>query len=124
MDIKDNKGASTLSISEDVIASIATTAAKDIKGVAGFSNRVPDVKSALNGKNPLKSVRVLKNDTDIVITIYVSLEEGAKLTTVATEVQKAVKEAVQNMTGKVVSKVNVVISDVEFNSEKAEETEE
>ena len=124
MDIKDNKGASTLSISEDVIASIATTAAKDIKGVAGFSNRVPDVKSALKGKSPLKSVRVLKNDTDIVITIYVSLEEGAKLTTVATEVQKAVKEAVQNMTGKVVSKVNVVISDVEFNSEKAEETEE
>ncbi len=123
MDIKENKGATTLSISEDVIASIATTAAKDIPGVVGFSNKVPDVKNVLKGKTPLKSVKVLKNDSEIEITIYISIDENAKLTAVATQVQKAVKEAVQNMTGKIVGKVNVVVADVEF-SKPEEEKEE
>lgn len=121
MDIKENKGATTLSISEEVIASIATTAAKDIPGVVGFSNRVPDVKSALKGKTPLKSVKVLNNDSEIAVTIYISIDENAKLTTVATKVQKAVKEAVQTMTGKVVGKVNVVVADVEFTKPEAEQ---
>ena len=53
---------------------------------------------------------------------------GKKIRQVAEEVQRAVKESVQNMTGKLVSKVNVIIAGLEFDQPESEtepcETEE
>ena len=84
----DNIG--NLVISEDVIASIALNAAKDVEGVSSFAARTPDVHSTFK------------------------LGEGAA------DIQKNVKNAVQSMTGKMVSKVNVSIAgmDIKPESEK------
>ena len=98
----DNIG--NLVISEDVIASIALNAAKDVEGVSSFAARTPDVHSIFKlGEGAAKSVRVLSSDNDVKIYI-----------------QKNVKNAVQSMTGKMVSKVNVSISgmDIKPESEK------
>lgn len=114
---------SSLKISEEVISSIAANAALEIDGVAGLSNKVADVKGALKGKNFMKAVKVIKLDNEIVIDIYISLAEGAKIQTVVPTVQKAVKNEVQNMTGKVVGSVNVNVADLAV-SEDEENTEE
>ena len=62
------------------------------------------------------------------ISIYVNMLPGKKIRQVAEEVQRAVKESVQNMTGKLVSKVNVIIAGLEFDQPESEtepcETEE
>ena len=57
----------------------------------------------------MRSVRVISTDNDIKIYIHVNIEQGTKIPKVASDIQKSVKNAVQSMTGKMVSKVNVSI---------------
>ena len=109
-----------------MISAIATNAAKDVDGIAGFSNRPVDVVNTI--KKVMSPVRVLADGEDLNISIYVNMLPGKKIRQVAEEVQRAVKEAVQNMTGKLVSKVNVIIAGLEFDQPESEtepcETEE
>ena len=107
-------------ISEEAISSIATNAAKDVNGVMGFSNKPDDVVSTIK-KGSLKvmsPVRIFQDGDDLDLSIYINIASGKKIQPIAEEVQKVVKEAIQNMTGKLVSKVNVIIASVE-NAEPA-----
>lgn len=102
-------------ISEEAVSSIVTNAAKDVNGVTGFSNKPDDVVSTIK-KGSLKvmsPVRVFQDGDDLDISVYTNIASGIKIQPVAEEVQRVVKEAVQNMTGKLVSKVNVIIASVE-----------
>lgn len=102
-------------ISEEAVSSIVTNAAKDVNGITGFSNKPDDVVSTIK-KGSLKvmsPVRVFQDGDDLDISVYINIASGIKIQPVAEEVQRVVKEAVQNMTGKLVSKVNVIIASVE-----------
>lgn len=102
-------------ISEEAVSSIVTNAAKDVNGVTGFSNKPDDVVSTIK-KGSLKvmsPVRVFQDGDDLDISVYINIASGIKIQPVAEEVQRVVKEAVQNMTDKLVSKVNVIIASVE-----------
>ena len=130
MEINTSTSMGELVISEEVISAIATNAAKDVDGIAGFSKRPVDVFNTIK-KGSLKvmsPVRVLADGEDLNISIYVNMLPGKKIRQVAEEVQQAVKESVQNMTGKLVSKVNVIIAGLEFDQPESEtepcETEE
>lgn len=121
-DNKDNN-IGGLVISEEVIASIALNAASDVEGVAGFAPRPPDVHSLLKmGESPLKSVRVWSGDNDIKLQIYIFILENQKIPIIAAEVQRSVKNAVQSMTGRVVTKVNVSIEGIKFNDQEEKKT--
>lgn len=61
----------------------------------------------------MSPVRVFQDGDDLDISVYINIASGIKIQPVAEEVQRVVKEAVQNMTGKLVSKVNVIIASVE-----------
>ena len=54
------------------------------------------------------------NDT-VMISVYLFVNPGVKVKSVAEQVQSKVKNEVQSMTGITVSKVNVTISDVKYN---------
>ena len=130
MEINTSTSMGELVISEEVISAIATNAAKDVDCIAGFSNSPVDVVNTIK-KGSLKvmsPVRVLADGEDLNISIYVNMLPGKKIRQVAEEVQQAVKESVQNMTGKLVSKVNVIIAGLEFDQPESEtepcETEE
>lgn len=114
MEISNHNSKGRLVISEEAISTIVTNAAGDVDGVVGFSNRPADVVSTIK-KGSLKvtrPVRVVQEGDDIDISLYINIAIGKKIQPVAEEVQKAVKEAVQNMTGKLVSKVNVIIASI------------
>lgn len=107
----------SLTISEEVIFSIAINAAKDVDGVSSFSYRPVDVVSTIK-KGSLKvmsPVRISQDGDNFEISIYVNLEPNKKITDVSENVQHNVKEAIENMTGKTVSKVNVIIAGIDFN---------
>lgn len=116
MEINQENSKGGLIISEDVIASIACNAAKDVDGVSSFSNRPVDIVSTIKKGNfkVMSPVRIMEDGDTLVINIYLNLTADAKITPVAEQVQCAVKEAIQNMTGKVVSKVNVIIAGIDF----------
>lgn len=115
MEISNHTARGSLVISEEAISSIITNAAKDVDGVTGFSNKPADVVSTIkNGSLKVMSpVRVVQDGDALKVFVYINIEAGAKIQPVAEKVQKVVKESVQNMTGKYVSKVNVIIASVE-----------
>lgn len=115
MEISKYNSKGSVVISEEAVSSIATNAAKDVAGVTGFSNKPADVVSTIK-KGSLKvmsPVRIIQDGDDLDISIYINIASGMKIQPIAEEVQRVVKEAVQNMTGKLVSKVNVIIASVE-----------
>lgn len=115
MEISKYNSKGGLIISEEAITPIATNAARDVDGVVGFSNRPADVVSTIK-KGSLKvmsPVRIIQDGDDLDISIYIIIANGKKIQPVAEDVQKVVKDAVQNMTGRLVSKVNVIIASVE-----------
>lgn len=98
-------------ISEEVIATIASTAAVEVEGVAGMATRLTDIRG-LVGSSATKSVGVVNNENETVVDVYINLKLGVRIQDVAGEVQKQVKSAVQSMTGKPVTKVNVHVAGI------------
>ena len=125
MEISNHNSKGGLVISEEAISTIVTNAAGDVDGVVGFSNRPIDIVSTIK-KGSLKvmtPVRILQDGDDLDISVCINIAIGKKIQPVAEEVQKVVKDAVQNMTGKLVSKVNVIIASVEEPQSETEPTE-
>lgn len=116
MEIQSNSSMGELVISDEVVASIAINAAKDVDGVSSFHSGPVDVMNTIKqgSLRVLSPVRLIQDGDDISISIYINLEPGRKFQAVATEVQSAVKESVQNMTGKLISKVNVIVAGIDF----------
>lgn len=103
-----------LRISQDVIATIASCAATEIDGVAGLAVYTADIKHLFTRSAINKSITVTLSDDVAEIDVRLNLYFGTKIPVVSEAVQRAVKEAVQNMTGITVSKVNVFIGDITF----------
>lgn len=102
--------ASKLKVSDDVIITVARLAALDVKGVASLGGEV-------NKKSKIKrngSIKVSMMGDVAAIDMKIIIKSGEKACAVAQEVQTAVKENVQNMTGVPVARVNVTISGVVF----------
>lgn len=105
-------------ISEGVVSKIAITAAKEIPEVACMGNFSISIKNIISKDFLQKSVRIKFNENAISIDLCIKVLLGSNLKEVAQKVQKNVKEAVQNMTNLVVSRVNVTISGVVLEKEK------
>ena len=113
---KENIGG--LIISEDVIAEIAKNASKDIEGLAGFAARPADIAGVFKKNSSSKSIKVINHDNEMILDMYVVLKSGVKIPVVCEKIQRNVKEAVQNMTGRIVNKVNIYVAGIEFLKEE------
>lgn len=109
--INKSRNSGNLVISEDVIASIAVNASKDVEGVTGFAQRPINIQNFYKlADSASKFVDVIMSDTDIKVHIYLKVSQDAKIQILAEKVQQNIKTAVQNMTGMMVSQVDVTIS--------------
>jgi len=129
-EFKAGKGFGTITISEDVIAIIAGTAAMEIEGVLGTGHNIKDIKDAasiksikggiagiLGYKSLSKGVKVEVVDDEAKIEINISAEFGVKIHEIAEKVQQNVKTAVETMTGLNVLVVNVNVASVHIGKE-------
>ena len=113
MDAKEFKIAEgSCIISEDVIASIAATAALETDGIAAMANHPANLRGIISQNVAQRSVRVLNTEDDTVVDVYVIIKEGARIQETAVALQQNVKMAIQSMTGKPVTRVNVHIQGV------------
>lgn len=107
----DLRGGS-LQISTEVLGKIARCAALEVAGVAevscGSQNR--KVKDFLERANVQSPVTVEMRDGTAEITLHLVVAFGARIPSVAENVQENVKTAVQNMTNVTVSRVDLVIA--------------
>lgn len=113
----------TIKISEDVVASIAALAATETEGVGGLAaGLTAEIASLLGKKSQNKGVRVQLGEQDTVgVELSILVEFGKSVGEVALAVQKAVKAAVESMTGLKTAVVNVVVSGVTFDQPKPTE---
>ncbi len=107
----------TCIISEEVVATIACTAAMEVNGVAGMAQR-PDIRSMITGGANSRHVKVTGGDSAMTIDVYVNIKQGFRIQEVAEQVQREVKTSVQSMTGKPVTRVNAHIAGMKLEEEQ------
>lgn len=113
----DNK-IGRISIADDVVASIAGIAAIEVKGVSKLTGNISnELVAKLGKKNLSKGVKVDISEGVVSVDLSIELEYGSSIKTVSCEVQQKVKQAIENMTGLMVSVVNVVVSGIKLDKE-------
>jgi uncharacterized alkaline shock family protein YloU len=102
-----------VNISNEVISTIASTAAMQVEGVVGMNNNLAGGISELLGKkNHGKGVKTEVDGEEVSLELHLNLAYGAKINEVGKEVQNKVKEAIENMTDLIVKNVDVHIEGV------------
>ena len=103
----------TIQISEDVVASIATSTALEVEGVGGLMNA--NVSDYVTGKKmTAKGIRVEMDGEGIVVNLFILLRYGCAVSEVAQKVQSSVFAALEGMTGFQVNAVNVHVGGISF----------
>lgn len=100
-------------ISEDVIGIIAGNAALETPGVATLAHRPADWRGIVTSASG-KSVVVMNTENDTSLDVYITLQAQARIQETSAEVQRNVKSAVQAMTGKPVTRVNIHVMGIVF----------
>ena len=100
---------------DDVIATIAALAAADVQGVASMSGGVVEgLTDMLGRKNLTKGGKVEVGTEEAAVDISVNVRYGFAIQEVCQNLQNAIKNAIETMTGLRVVEVNVFVQSVVF----------
>ena len=110
MQPKVNQTVSSVRISEEVLETIVGNVLEEIPGVARLTPQKKGLLGLISEDRPRMVTRVDRDAA--VVDLSVELSYGCRLKTVCAEIQQKVKDAVQDMTGIAVSRVNVHVSDI------------
>jgi uncharacterized alkaline shock family protein YloU len=122
---EDGTELGAVQIHNNVIATIARLAALKITGVAELSGNFVDGLAGMIGKKSTdRGIRVDLVDNAVVVELHVVLDLGVRIPHVAWQIQNEVRQSVEQMTGKSVKSVNVIVQGLRFpNAGKTESTE-
>jgi uncharacterized alkaline shock family protein YloU len=102
-----------ISISPKAIATIAAQSALESYGVVGMtSNNLFDELAIQLDLDPHHGVEVKQIDSSIQINLYIIVEYGTRISSVAKSVANTVRYHVENAVGMPVSAVNVHVQDL------------
>ena len=89
----------TVNINEDVITTVAAAALRDVEGV-------------VNAKNDKKTIRITLGEDAVSVDCGLVLLYGHSVVEIAKNVQNAVTNAIESMTGLKVSRVDVNVTGI------------
>ena len=112
MQPKENPITSNIKISEGVLETTVKTVVGEIPGVARLSTRSSSPIDRLFDRPSAHRVVGRVEGDAAAIDISVVLSRGYKMKKVCSQIQEKVKEAIQDMTGIAVSRVNVYVVDI------------
>ena len=118
MSLEINNEYGHVSISDDVIASVAGGTAVSCYGIIGMAskNQVKDGITEILGKeNYSKGIIVKKDDGKLVIDLYIIVMYGTKISEIANNVQSSVKYQIEKTLGVKVDEVNIFIQGIKVN---------
>lgn len=106
--IEQSQEGGRILISEDVIASIAALAVREVEGVYGLSTTAAfDISTILGKKNLRNGIRVTMEGENVTISCNLVVKMGVAVMTVAKNVQESIMNEVVSMTGVRPAAVNV-----------------
>ena len=106
----------SLKISEDVIAKIVEISVTDIKEVKEIRKAGFDIAGLLMKNENRSDIDVNVNGDSVEISLGVTVDFNCKVKNIAEKIQQKIKDEVQNMTGIIVTRVNVNIDGVVFDN--------
>lgn len=113
MDISNELG--TVEISEEVLSTIASVAAKEVDGVVGLSATFGgNLKDLITKKYAGKGIALGANENGLVITASIVVKYRCNVREVAVKVQDSILSAIRDMTNYNVSVVNVNVVNVQI----------
>jgi uncharacterized alkaline shock family protein YloU len=102
-----------ISVSHRAIATVACQAALQSYGVVGMAARnLADGIARLVARDPRKGVEVEVADEKITIDLYIIIEFGTRISSVAASVANTVRYQVERIIGMPVAAVNVHVQDL------------
>ncbi|MBE6984013.1 MAG: Asp23/Gls24 family envelope stress response protein [Ruminococcaceae bacterium] len=100
-------------ISEEVIASIAALAVRDVDGVYGLSTSATlDLGNIIGKKNLRRGIKVNIDGEKIDISCNLVVKYGEAVMDIAKQVQEAINSEVTSMTGITPNKININVCGV------------
>lgn len=119
--VSDTNEGGKVVFAEDVIATIATLAAAEIEGVHGMSGTTFEgIGEKLGKKNYTKGVKAEVGSVECAVDMNLIVKYGYRIQDVCSQVQEAVKNAIEMMTGLRVVEVNISVNTVVFQAESEE----
>jgi hypothetical protein len=118
MSLEINNEFGHVSISDDVIASVAGGAAVSCYGIIGMAskNQVKDgITEILRKENYAKGIVVKKDEEKLVIDLYIIVMYGTKISEIANNVQSSVKYQIEKTLGVKVNAINIYIQGIKVN---------
>ncbi|RDY28684.1 Asp23/Gls24 family envelope stress response protein [Romboutsia weinsteinii] len=102
-----------IEIDRQVIAQVAYKAAMESYGLVGLAYKSKGIVELLKGENATKGVKVEElEDNTIAIELYVIIQYGTNISTVANNIIDRVKYTVENMTAIKVSKIDINVQGI------------
>lgn len=118
---EDGNDFGSIRIHNNVIAVIARLAATKVPGVLDMSSSLVDgIAGMIGKKSDDRGIRVEVHENTVRIDLSVILAYGCRIPQVCWQIQTDVSEAVEQMTGKTVSGVNIVVQSVRHAAEEQE----
>jgi uncharacterized alkaline shock family protein YloU len=104
-----------VSITDEVIANLAGSAAMDCYGLVGMASRKQlkdGIAELLRRDNLSRGVEIRRENGLLAIDLYIVVSYGTKISEVASNVQSKVKYVLNDVIGLQVDQLNVFIQDV------------
>lgn len=108
-----------ITVAEEVIASIAATAASEVEGLGEMKSSVTEDLVGIFGSKR-KGVETTLSEDGVSIALKVAVKYGHQIHEVAKNIQKRVKEKVEKTTGLSVTKVDVLVEKLQISEEEEE----
>lgn len=113
-----------IEISPEVIEVIAAIAASEVEGVAAMrGNFAAGVAEKLGRKSHRKGVKVDLTDDGIILDVYVIVEYGYSIPAIGQDIQKNIRQELQNMTALDVNEINVHVVGISFDQKESANNE-
>lgn len=113
----------TTTISDIVVARIASLAAREVPGVhalggGGIGGAIADIAVKMTGAYPRgQGIDVEVGKRETAVDLKLSVEYGVSIPDVADAIRRNVEKRVTKMTGLIVKEVNIQITDLHFPNE-------
>ena len=108
-------------VSDEVIATLAGSAALDCYGLVGMASRKQlkdGIAEILRRENLKRGVVVRRENHDLHIDLYIIVSYGTKISEVAHNIQTKVKYTLNEIVGLYVDYVNVIVQGVRVSQER------
>ena len=125
--VEDSTEQGVVRIHENVISAIVRKATCSIEGVVRLSgSTLLDNIAEIVGSRRIhdRAINIDINENEVAIQVKINIMYGVHVPTLAANIQTAVMDAVEQMTGMKVTRVDVIIQEVETPPEDDEDDEE